>query len=116
MDQTKAYLKEHWPEIEAHLLAGTYRPKPVKRVEIPKPGGGTRLLGVPTILDRFIQQAALQVLTPIYDPEFSDGSHGSKRTSVSTATGSDPDAVRIRRWKRPKHTSNPERAGWLIWT
>lgn len=76
MDQTQAYLKEHWEEIEAHLLAGTYRPKPVKRVEIPKPGGGTRLLGVPTILDRFIQQAALQVLTPIFEPHFSEHSYG----------------------------------------
>lgn len=76
MDQTAAYLKENWPEIEAHLLAGTYRPKPVKRVEIPKPGGGTRLLGVPTILDRFIQQAALQVLTPIFEPQFSEHSYG----------------------------------------
>ena len=76
LDQTKAYLKEHWTEIESHLLGGTYRPKPVKRVEIPKPGGGTRLLGVPTILDRFIQQAALQVLTPIFEPHFSEHSFG----------------------------------------
>jgi len=76
MDQTQVYLKEHWAEIETHLLAGTYRPKPVKRVEIPKPGGGTRLLGVPTILDRFIQQAAMQVLTPIFEPHFSEHSYG----------------------------------------
>jgi RNA-directed DNA polymerase len=76
MDQTQACLKEHWEAIKGHLLAGTYRPKPVKRVEIPKPGGGTRLLGVPTILDRFIQQAALQVLTPIFEPQFSEHSYG----------------------------------------
>jgi RNA-directed DNA polymerase len=76
MDQSASHLKEHWDEIEAHLLAGTYRPKPVKRVEIPKPGGGTRLLGVPTILDRVIQQAALQVLTPIFEPHFSEHSYG----------------------------------------
>lgn len=76
LNQTQAYVKEHWNEIEAHLLAGTYRPKPVERVEIPKAGGGTRLLGVPTILDRFIQQAALQVLTPIFEPHFSEHSYG----------------------------------------
>lgn len=76
MEQTRSHLNGHWPEIREHLLAGTYRPKPVKRVEIPKPGGGTRLLGVPTILDRFIQQAALQVLTPIFEPQFSEHSYG----------------------------------------
>ena len=76
MEQSKAYLKEHWERIESHLLAGDYRPKPVKRLEIPKPGGGTRRLGVPTILDRFIQQAALQVLTPIFEPHFSEHSYG----------------------------------------
>jgi retron-type reverse transcriptase len=76
MDQTQACLKEHWEAIKGHLLAGTYCPKPVKRVEIPKPGGGTRLLGVPTIQNRFIQQAALQVLTPIFEPHFSEHSYG----------------------------------------
>jgi len=76
MDQTQAFLEEYWETVKGHLLAGTYRPKPVKRVEIPKPGGGTRLLGVPTILDRFIQQAALQVLTPIFEPQFSEHSYG----------------------------------------
>ena len=70
------YVKEHWVRIREELLAGTYRPKPVRRVEIPKPGGGVRLLGIPTVVDRLIQQALLQVLTPIFDPAFSPQSYG----------------------------------------
>ena len=58
--------------IKEQLLNGTYKPHPVRRVEIPKPDGGVRLLGIPTALDRFIQQAILQVLTPIFEPMFSD--------------------------------------------
>jgi RNA-directed DNA polymerase len=70
------YLREQWPQIQDALLAGTYRPQPVKRVEIPKPGGGVRKLGVPTVLDRFIQQAVLQVLQPEWDKTFSASSYG----------------------------------------
>lgn len=70
------HLKTHWPRIRSELLADRYRPQPVRRVEIPKPGGGTRMLGIPTVLDRLIQQALLQVLTPIYDPTFSESSFG----------------------------------------
>ncbi len=70
------YLAEHWEEIREQLLAGTYQPKPVKRQEIPKSGGGVRELGIPTALDRFVQQAVLQVLQPRFDPTFSEHSHG----------------------------------------
>lgn len=71
------YLKEHWPAIREALYAGTYQPTPVRRVEIPKPGGkGVRLLGIPTALDRLIQQALSQVLGRLFDPHFSDASYG----------------------------------------
>jgi RNA-directed DNA polymerase len=71
------YLKESWPRIREELTSGSYVPQPVRRVEIPKPDRkGTRLLGVPTVLDRFIQQAILQVLVPLFDRYFSDSSYG----------------------------------------
>jgi len=71
-----AHLKEHWPTIRAQLLDGSYEPQPVRRVEIPKPTGGVRALGVPTVLDRFIQQAFLQVLQAHWDGTFSASSYG----------------------------------------
>jgi RNA-directed DNA polymerase len=71
------YLKQHWPAIREQLLKGTYEPKPVRRVEIPKPdGGGVRKLGIPTVLDRFIQQAVMQVLQKRWDPTLSEHSYG----------------------------------------
>lgn len=75
-DDLLAYLKEHKESFLESLRSGIYRPQPVRRVEIPKPDGGVRLLGVPTVVDRMIQQAISQVLSPIFDPEFSENSYG----------------------------------------
>ncbi|MDG0810339.1 group II intron reverse transcriptase/maturase [Cohnella rhizosphaerae] len=74
--ELQVYLKTYWETVKAELLAGAYRPAPARRVEIPKPGGGVRLLGIPTVIDRFLQQALLQVMNPIFDAEFSPHSHG----------------------------------------
>lgn len=76
VDDLRAHLKGHWESIKAALLADRYKPQPVRRVEIPKPDGGVRLLGIPNVVDRLIQQAILQVLTPIIDPTFSEQSFG----------------------------------------
>src|SRR6266852_6083851 len=77
VDQLGDYLKQHWPVIREQLLNGTYEPKPLRRVEIPKPdGGGVRKLGIPTVLDRFIQQAVMQVLQRQWNPTFSQYSYG----------------------------------------
>jgi len=76
IDQTARQLKTEWPRIREALLQGTYRPSPVRRVMIPKPGGGQRELGIPTVTDRLIQQALLQVLQPMIDPGFSEHSYG----------------------------------------
>lgn len=76
VEALRPHLKVVWPEIRQGLDAGTYRPSPVRRVTIPKPGGGVRELGVPTVLDRFLQQALSQVLSPVFEPSFSDRSFG----------------------------------------
>ena len=90
VEDLASYLKDHWPAIRAQLLEGSYKPSPVRRVEIPKASGGTRPLGIPTVLDRFIQQAAMQVLQAALGPE----------RSARRATGFGPDARRIRRCAR----------------
>jgi RNA-directed DNA polymerase len=72
----EAHLQTNWWILKDKLLKGTYVPAPVKRVEIPKPSGGTRRLGIPTVQDRFLQQLLLQVMTPIFDPQFSEHRYG----------------------------------------
>lgn len=76
VDELPQYLAENWPALREQLLAGTYQPRPVREVEIPKNGGGVRKLGIPSALDRFLQQSILQVLQPMFDPTFSEHSHG----------------------------------------
>ena len=76
IEATKDYLKAHWPRIREELYTGRYRPQPVRRVQIPKPAGGMRELGIPSVTDRLIQQALLQVLQPLIDPTFSESSYG----------------------------------------
>lgn len=79
VEELPEHLKAHWPSIREKLEAGTYQPSPVKRVEIPKPNGGMRLLGIPTVQDRLIQQAMHQVLSRTYEPTFSEYSYGFRR-------------------------------------
>src|SRR2546425_184397 len=76
VEKLPGYLKQHWPAIREQLTSGTYQPQPVRRVEIAKPDGGMRKLGIPTVLDRFVQQAVVQVLQRRWDPTFSEHSHG----------------------------------------
>ncbi len=77
VEQMRAYLREHWLRIKEELLAGDYQPQPVLKVEIPKPSGkGMRMLGIPTVVDRLIQQALHQVLSPLFEASFSESSYG----------------------------------------
>ena len=88
VDDLEEQVKTHWPTIRAALVEGTYAPQPVRRTEIPKPGGGTRNLGIPTVLDRFIEQALLQVLQEEWDPTFSESSDGFRpQRSAHQAVG-----------------------------
>src|SRR5438132_9565643 len=101
IDDAKGYLREHWPSIRSQLLEGTYQPQPVKRVEIPKPDGGVRKLGVPCVVDRLIQQALLQVLQKRWDPTFSKHSYGFR------------GALPIRPWPKRNNTLPRATASWL---
>src|SRR6204780_877423 len=94
------YLKQHWPAIREQLLNGTYEPRPVRRVEIPKPDGGVRNLGIPTVLDRLIQQAVMQVLQRRWDPTFSEHSHGfrPKRSAHQAVAKAQPYIAEGHRW------------------
>ena len=76
VEALRPWLHSKWPQVKEELLEGRYKPAPVRKVEIPKPGGGIRQLGIPTVLDRLIQQAVLQVMQPVFDPEFSESSYG----------------------------------------
>ena len=79
VEELPEHLKAHWPSIREKLETGSYQPSPVRRVEIPKPNGGVRLLGIPTVQDRLIQQAMHQVLSWVYEPTFSEHSYGFRR-------------------------------------
>jgi Reverse transcriptase (RNA-dependent DNA polymerase) len=101
-----AFAREHWERIRSQLKEGTYRPAPVRRVFIPKPDGSQRPLGVPTVLDRVIQQAIAQVLTPLYDGEFSDQSYG-----FDSLPPPHPLALRVllrRIYVAPLHSRGPQ--------
>src|SRR6202790_2479155 len=95
------YLKQHWPAIREQLLNGTYEPKPVRRVEIPKPDGGeVRKLGIPSVLDRLIQQAVMQVLQRQWDRTFSDHSYGFRpgRSAHQAVAQASPYIARCYGW------------------
>jgi len=98
--QLRDHILKHWEALSAKLLAGTYRPSPVKRVAIPKPNGGTRLLGIPTVVDRWIQQMLLQVLQPIFDPTFSEHSYGFRpgRSAHDAVSAAQQYAQAGKRW------------------
>src|SRR6266496_211434 len=100
VEQLPGYLKQYWPAIREQLLSGTYEPQPVRRVEIPKQDGGVRKLGIPTVRDRFIQQAVMQVLQRQWDGTFSEHSHGFRSgRSAHQAVGKAQQYVREgRRW------------------
>lgn len=102
---------EHWPTVRRQLLDGTYRPSPVRRKTIPKDGGGERQLGIPNVLDRLIQQAICQVLTPIFDPGFSESSFGFR--PGRSAHGAAKQAQQIIR-QRHEHCVDVDRHGRMI--
>ena len=76
IEDVNKYLKENWIDIKTKILKRKYKPQPVLRVEIPKPNGGVRNLGIPTVVDRIIEQAIAQILTPMFEPQFSEHSYG----------------------------------------
>ncbi len=105
VDDLPAHLATEWEAIRAQLLAGTYQPQPVRRHEIPKHDGGRRQLGIPTVLDRFIQQCLLQVLQPRTDPTFSQHSYGFR-----------PGRAPTMQCARHNGSYRKADAGWWTWT
>ena len=107
VEELGVHLKDHWPEIRSRLLGGTYELQPVRRVRIPKPWGGVRPLGVPTVLGRCIQQAVMQVLQEDWDPGFSDASYGFQPG---------PSAHQVVNFRTA--TTRPAISSWakMIWT
>ena len=100
VDDLPGHLREHWPAIREQLLSGTYRPQPVRRVYIPKPGGGRRKLGIPTVLDRFVQQLVAQVLQEHWDRTFSEHSYGfrPRRSAHQAVKAAQQQMAAGRRW------------------
>lgn len=100
VEQLLPYLQEHWAQIKESLLNGTYRPQAVRCVEIPKPSGGVRQLGIPTVLDRLIQQALHQVMSPLFEPDFSESSYGFRpgRSAQQAVLAAREYAAEGRRW------------------
>lgn len=98
--QLRTCLRECWSEVREQILKGEYQPRPVRRVDIPKPGGGTRMLGIPTVMDRFIQQAIQQTLTPLWEPEFSAHSYGFRpgRSAQQAVKAAQNHVNRGKRW------------------
>ena len=100
VDELNGYLKQEWPRIKGELLEGRYKPKPVRRVMIPKTGGGERALGIPTVVDRLIQQAVHQVISPIFEKDFSESSYGyrPKRSAQQAVQAARKYVSEGRRW------------------
>lgn len=100
VEQLKPYLQEHWARIKEDLLNGTYQPQAVRCVEIPKLSGGVRQLGIPTVVDRLIQQALHQVLSPLFEPDFSESSYGFRpgRSAQQAVLAARKYAAEGRRW------------------